>query len=114
MGCRLFGHGAALSASNLYFQFVFVLFYSPPICLQRGGTLFRAYLARVGAHGAPARFARLIAPRAAQTPDAPVPPAPAGAFLRPQPLSCAEKRKGGPGSRLSSSFYHIFCKVNPL
>ena len=65
----------------------------------RRGSHFRAYRARAGA---PAGAGAVRAPDCArEPPDARLPSAPAGAFLRPQPLSCAEKRKGGPASRLS-------------
>ncbi len=72
---------------------------SPAAGSPCGGTLFRAYRARAGA---PVSAGAVRAPDCArETADAPVPSVPAGAFLQPQPPSCAEKRKGGPGSRLS-------------
>ncbi len=46
---------------------------------------------------------------------APLPPAYAGAFAAPQPWLSAEKRKGGPGSRLSlPPLYTISLKIKPF
>ena len=63
--------------------------------------LSRAFACGRGRVSAPARFARLIARARAGRRAHPSPPFPPGLFSPPQPPSCAEKRKGGPGSRLS-------------
>ena len=69
----------------------------------RRGSHFRAYRARAHLPGAPvgagAVRADLIARASSGGRTSPV--RSRRGFLRPQPLSCAEKRKGGPGSRLS-------------
>ena len=91
----------------------------PPSGLGAGRmSLFRAPSrgrAGGGAGGriAAARFARVIARARRRTHLARrLPP---GSFLRPQPLSCAETPKGGPGSRLSLlSFYTMSPNVKPL
>ena len=76
-----------------------------------GGTLFRAYRTRAGA---PVSAGAVRAPDCArESADAPVLPAPAGAFSRPQLLSCAEKRKAAPGAASLFSYYHIFSHVKP-
>ena len=80
---------------------------------QAAGPFLRAYRACAPLRGrarlVPARFVRLNCAR--ETADARLPSPPAGAFCRPQPLlPRAEKRKGGPGSRLLSTciLLHFF------
>ena len=70
----------------------------PPGCTQAAGPCFaRIARAPARARGRAFRAGAVRAPDCArETADAPVPSAPAGAFLRPQPLSCAEKRERRP------------------
>ena len=100
-----FRHAACPSLRLRHRSFPSILFRSS--CSTAGspaaGPLFRAYRARAGA---PVGAGAVRAPDCArERADARLPSAPAGVFLRPRPLSCADtglpKRKGGPGSRLS-------------
>ena len=91
---RVFGMGPS---SLLPFRSV-----SAAAALLRRDPVSRVSRRRGRARLAPARFVRLIA--RASSADAPLPSAHAAAFLKPQPLSCAEKRKAAPeaASLLSS------------